>query len=370
MAALDQNALIYLPYGSKSSDDNFAFNTIEDYSKTPSFRGANDIVITDKYAFYAPYAIQVDAAKYAKYSRQITCDDYGKVNNATLILPFALEVESGVHTNATNDACSFSLNTMDTGQTITQNSQSPSYVIPNVKFSPISGTSSEANKPYMVKVLTAATGSDNSNFSFVATQAAAQIVKTPTQSSTSTLGQQFYTGETATGTYKYTSKKDGKPYTVTYTSTAQGNYSGVKYDREANNNDGTGENVFYFAANQFINLHTLKADERYLLVYPFRSVYTYTGGATGEGQLNFFNVIFEEENGETDAIAEMPKHVDLAVRSGKGYLSMTSAIDQTVNVRTLNGMSVGELNMRAGDSQSINLPAGIYLVNHVKISVK
>lgn len=363
---LATNALIYLPYGSSNHDDNFAYNTIAQYAQTPIFRAANNIVLTDKNPFYSKYDILVDAAKYAKYSRQITTDDYGKVNNATLILPFEINLTNGVHTNETTDACSFSLNTMVNGQTITQNTQSPSYVIPNVQFSSIGGESSEANKPYVVEVKTAASGSDNSNYSFVATQYGATIVKTPTQSATSTLGQQFYIGETAGGTYKYTGIKDGKPYTVTYTNTAQGNYSGVKYDREATN----GENVFYFAANQFINLHTLKADERYLLVYPFRSVYTYTGGATGEGQLNYFNVIFEEENGETDAIAEMPKHVDLAVRSGKGYLSMTSAIDQTVNVRSLNGMSVGELNMRAGDSQSINLPAGIYLVNNVKIIVK
>ena len=355
---LATNALVFLPANSTATFDNFAFAKKGEVAS--AFQAANNIVLTDKQPFFSPFDIQVDAAKYAKYSRQISQDINGKVNNATLILPFALEVESGVHTNATNDACSFSLNTMDTGQTIVQNSQSPSYVIPNVKFSPISGTSSEANKPYMVKVLTAATGSDNSNYSFVATQAAAQIVKTPTQSG-STLGQEFYTGETASGTYKYTSVQSGNAVkSVDYTCTAQGNFSGVKYDRTES------ENVFYFAANKFLNLHTLNAGEQYLLVYPFRSVYTYTGNVP----MNSFNAVFGDELENTDAIAEMTKQVDLAVTSGKGFLSMTSAIDQTVNVRSLNGMSVGELNMRAGDSQSINLPAGIYLVNNVKIIVK
>ena len=86
--------------------------------------------------------------------------------------------------------------------------------------------------------------------------------------------------------------------------------------------------------------------------------------------LKFFDVIFDDEIENTDAIAEMPQQADLAVRSGKGSLYMSSAIDQTVSVRSLNGMTVGELNMRAGDSKSINLPSGIYVVNNVKIIVK
>ncbi len=354
---LATNALVFLPANTKSLEDNVAYET-----SSGSFHAGKNIVLTDKQPFFSKYDIQVDAANYAMYTRQITCDDYGKVNNATLILPFALSVgEEGVHTNTTADACSFSLNTMEDKQEIEQQTQSPSYVIPNVSFLPISGTSSEANKPYVVQVKTAATGDDNSNYSFVATQYGANIVKTPTQSAPSTLGQKFFTGETATGKYTYKSiQPNVGEVTVDYSCTAEGNYSGVKYDREVS------ENVFYFAANQFINLHTLNANEQYLLVYPFRSVYTYSG----ELPINFFNAIFNDEIGETDAIAEMPKRVDLAVRSGKGYLSMISAIDQTVNVRTLNGMSVGELNMRAGDNRSINLPAGIYLVNNVKIIVK
>ena len=353
---LATNALIYLPYGSTNSDDNFAFNTIPQYGETPFFRGASNIVLTDKNPFFAKYDIQVDAAKYAKYSRQISQNINGKVSNATLILPFALEVTEGVHTNATADGCKFSLNTMNANQTFAQNDPSYEFNVPTAAFSAIEGESSVANTPYFVHVETPAS---DDNISFIATQSGATIAKTPTQSG-STLGQQFYTGETAHATFTYKENPSGESYDFT----AEGNYSGTQYVRTAS------EDVFYFAHDMFLNLHTLRADIPSLTVYPFRSVYTYKKSGTGVGVLNFFEVTFDDELGDTDAIVEMPKRVDLAVRSGKGYLSMTSAIDQTVNVRSLNGMSVGELNMRAGDSQSINLPAGIYLVNNVKIIVK
>ena len=61
---------------------------------------------------------------------------------------------------------------------------------------------------------------------------------------------------------------------------------------------------------------------------------------------------------------------DLAVRSGKGFIQMTSDKNQTVDIRTLNGTSYSMVNMNAGDSKTVNLPAGVYLVNNVKIIVK
>ena len=356
---LAPNSIIFLPSGATEDGDNFASIT----SGTNS-RANNNIVLTDKQPFYSPYNIQVPSQNYAKYSRQISRDINGKVSNATLILPFALEVTEGVHTNATTDACSFSLNTMKNGKTFEQNDPSYDFKIededPKAQFVAIEGASSVANTPYFVHVETPAT--DN-NISFVATQAGAAIAKTPTQSG-STLGQQFYTGETAHATFTYKDPETNSDASETYDFTAEGNYSGTQYVRTAS------EDVFYFAHDMFLNLHTLRADIPSLTVYPFRSVYTYKKSGTGVGVLNFFEVTFDDELGDTDAIVEMPKRIDLAVRSGKGYLLMTSAIDQTVNVRSLNGMSVGELNMRAGDSLSINLPAGIYLVNNVKIIVK
>ena len=61
---------------------------------------------------------------------------------------------------------------------------------------------------------------------------------------------------------------------------------------------------------------------------------------------------------------------DLAVRSGKGFIQMTSDKSQMVDIRSLNGTSYSMVNMNAGDSKTVKLPAGVYLVNNVKIIVK
>lgn len=342
-----KNCLFFLPVGSSAPNNNVAYKT---QSKT--FEAANNIVLTDKQPFFSPYDIYVRSTNYATYTRKITRPENGVVTKATLIMPFALSIANGVHTNADGKS-SFSLNTMKDGQNF---SQAPSSVDhPSAKFEKISGEWSEANKPYTVEVLTCEEEGDD--LSFVVTQNAAHIVATPKE--TSGLGKIALLGETASG--QYTNKNK---VTTSYTCTNQGSFAGITYDRAKS------ENVFYFASNMFLNLHTLNPSKQYMYNYPFRAAYIYPDGGTGSNLLRFFDIDFQGTLGDTDAIAEMPQQADLAVRTGNGYISMTSTIDQTVSVRSLNGTTVGELNMRAGDSKSINLPSGIYVVNNVKIIVK
>lgn len=341
------NCMIFLPKGASAPNNNVAY-----LNDAGTFQAAHSIVLTDKQPFFTPYDIQIGSENYATYTRMITRPENGVVAKGTLILPFAIDLTDGVHTNA-DGKCSFSLNTMKDNQDFSQGASTVDH--PSATFEVVSGNKSVANTPYVVKVLSC--DEDGDNLSFVVKQKAATIVATPKQ--TSGLGQIFFTNETVSG--QYTNKKK---VTTPYTCTQQGSFAGVTYDRAVS------ENVFYFAANMFLNLHTLaKAKGQYLYNYPFRSAYTYPDGGTGNNLLQFFEIDFEGPLG-TDAIAEMPQQADLAVSTGKGYISMSSAIDQTVSVRSLNGMTVGELNMRAGDSKSINLPAGIYVVNNVKIIVK
>jgi len=341
------NCMIFLPKGASAPNNNVAY-----LNAAGNFQAAHSIVLTDKQPFFTPYEIQVSSENYATYTRMITRPENGVAAKGTLILPFAIDITDGVHTNA-DGKCSFSLNTMKDAQDFSQGASTVDH--PTATFETISGNKTVANTPYVVKVISC--DEDGDNLSFVVKQRAATIVATPKQ--TSGLGQIFFTNEIVSG--QYTNKKK---VTTPYTCTQQGSFAGVTYDRAVS------ENVFYFAANMFLNLHTLaKAKGQYLYNYPFRSAYTYPDGGTGNNLLQFFEIDFEGPLG-TDAIAEMPQQADLAVRTGKGYISMSSTIDQTVSVRSLNGMTVGELNMRAGDSKSINLPAGIYVVNNVKIIVK
>ena len=353
MNVLDKNALIYLPYGSKSSDDNFAFNTIEDYTKSPIFRGANNFVMTDKYAFYAPYDIQVDAAKMAYYERKISKDSYGKVQNATLIMPFKLNLEGGTHTN--EDGTYFTLHKMQASQSIELQGGKPYAYFPN-EVADVTVT--DPHTPYMVR-LDEKNTNDEQDYSFVVSENGT-LIKATTGASVATTSDgynYYYVGETSTGTVAAGGTYPGGSYTLTN----QGTYAGQAIDKT--------KGVFYFARDRFVNSAELASSISTVKIYPFRSYYKVSGSAKS---FSTMNVIFgQNDNDIEDAIRDLQeKQMDMSLRTGKGTLTITSAIDNMVRIIGINGVSHYNLNLSAGETKTVSVPAGIYIVNGAKILVK
>lgn len=352
---LADNALVFMPKNSTSTLDNVAF------LQSGAFYAGKDIVLTDRMPFYSPYDIQVDAANKAIYTREITLSDYGKDALATVMLPFTLSVTNGLHTNADNSSISiWEMGSSD--MTLKMKDLNHDYGVSY--FKEVSGSSTSANVPYMVKVEAAPSGTN----SFIAAQTGGKIFATTTTTMKSrTVGtsgynggtyQYLYTGTSATGTVDGGSSVSLNP---------EGSYSGQIYDRAES------EAIFFFGNNKFLNLYKLVATKQFLYMYPFRGVYTFDGSVAGVNTINGLEISFDDP-GNLDAIRDInltkANVPDLAVRSGKGFIEITSTKDQTVNVLSLNGTSYSRVIMNAGDSKTVNLPAGVYVVNNVKIIVK
>ena len=341
-ARLAPNALIYLPENMTSTADNFAYKTA-----SGSFNAGKDIVLVDRQPFYAPYDIQVDAANKAIHERQVTNDKNGKVASATIILPFDILVDAeGKHTNANETAPAFSLHQMQASNCLTDEVPEGQEEAEEYVYFPVIQVANATlpNKPYLVKVLNPG---DNDAVSFVASQKGALIKATTGMDKNS----YTFSGESATG-----SAKDGN-----YSFTAYGSYSGKKVAKDANNV------VFYFAKNMFLS--TQELNKPYLNVAPFRSYYA-SVAPTG-AKLSTLSIIFGEGEGNADAIRDLRvKEADLAVQAGRGTLTIASKADNNVRVSGINGISRYNLNMKAGDVKTVSVPAGIYVVNGVKILVK
>lgn len=339
---LATNALIYLPENMTSTADNFAYKT-----GSNSFMAGKDIVLTDRQPFYAPYDIQVDAANKAIHTRQVTNDKNGKVASATIILPFDILVDSeGKHVNADGTSPAFSLHQMQASNCLTDEKPADQPDAEEYVYFPVIQVASATspNKPYLVKVLNPG---DDDNVSFVASQKGALIKATTGMDKNS----YTFSGESATG-----SAKDGN-----YSFTAYGSYSGKKVAKDANNV------VFYFAKNMFLS--TQELNKPYLNVAPFRSYYA-SVAPTG-AKLSTLSIIFGEGEGNADAIRDLRvKEADLAVQAGRGTLTIASKADNNVRVSGINGISRYNLNMKAGDVKTVSVPAGVYVVNGVKILVK
>ena len=341
MSLLGKNALFYLPENLAPAKDNFATKT-----GSGEFRACKDIVLTDKKPFYAPYDIRVDAAQTATYTREITVPKNGKVAFASVMLPFTLSVENGVHTNE-DHLCAFRLSTMNESNCITLEqgeATSPKNYKTKANFVPVTGTSTVANKPYMVEVLTAPT---DATISFIASQKGSTVVTSKTMNSESYL----FKGETANG-------KIG-PYDVSFTN--YGSYSGKKIDKN--------KKIFYFSGNMYLCSKNLRPGLNWLYVYPFRAFYEYTGGADAK-DLNGMSINYDDSEGETTGIEYLQTRPDLAVQAGNGSITFTATADRKVNVYTVTGTLANSVSIKAGNTETINVPAGMYMVNGVKIIVK
>ena len=357
--SLAVNSLVFLPENTTSTMNNVAYKM-----GSGAFRAGGDIVLTDKQPFYSPYDIQVASASKATYTREITLADNGQVTNATIMLPFTLELEDGLHTNH-DGKCKFYVNTMETGaQMETQGSSTVNYG--TAYFKPLTGSVTVANKPYMIKVESIdASVSEGNTISFIATQEGSSIVKTPDPTNsevTVTLpgfSGKLIQGETAQAKYN----------TYDYYFTNYASYSGGKFDR------ADSENVFYFWKNKYVDLHTLWPDtQQYLMGYPFRGVYTYDTSATLAKLMYGFYISYnldEMENaGSTTGLEGLGAKADMMIRSGRGFITITATTDQKFAIRAINGMTIKNVSVSGGNTTTISLPAGIYIVNNTKITVK
>ena len=333
------NCMIFVPEGS-GGIDNVAYKT-----EAGTYRAAQNIVLTDKQPFYTPYDIYVSSANKVTYKREVTIDKYDKVKNASLILPFIITVdENGVHTNA--DGTSFSLHTMQDVNSLTWQDGKTYAFFPalyDVK-------TTEANTPYLVKL---DENSTEDNISFVVEQTGSTIYATKDM-----LDDYTFTGDASTGVDvsdgEVTQKAD------TYTFTPTGTYAGQEVNK---NND-----IFYFAENRFLSSLDLDDNHETVKIAPFRAYYaTSSNGA----KLHGFDIIFGEGEGDsTDGITDVTKRIDGSVKAGYGTITISTVNDSKVNINTVAGASMMTLGMSAGETRTVNVPAGIYVVNGIKIIVK
>jgi hypothetical protein len=317
------NNLVFLPVGTSATNNNVAYKL-----EGGTFHAANDIVMTDKQPFYTPYDIQLDAAKKAVYKRQISKDSYGKVQNASLILPFAITVDDkGTHKNL--DGSEFSLHTMQKKAALTLIGGTTYAYFPALD----KVTLTEANMPYLVQLTE---NSSEDGVSFVVSQSGAPIKATSAMSSDYT-----FAGATSTGTATGGESKGNWSFT------SKGTYAGAKIPKA--------ENVFYFAKNQFVNSGNLSAGYSYANIAPFRAYFS-TGRSSG-AKLSGFDVIFEE-GPDLGGIATGMQTIDAA-----------ELINVDEPVYDLQGRMVAT-SYRELANKNKKLQSGLYVVRGVKIMIK
>lgn len=350
-ANLGKNALLYLPQYTTLASNNCATKTL-----AGTFTSCSNIILTDKHPFYAPYDISVSASDYVKYDRMMTVvnsQEYGQSANATIMLPFTLNLdENALHRNLDYNGnpvnnVTFTVKTLQADNCMSYTNEPAGnpidYYENYAHFVDYTGTLTEANKPYMVHVVNAPA---ETSCLFTALQYGATIKATSGMNGT----DYTFNGDNATGTLANTA----------CTFTPKASYAGNKLDKTGN--------YFYFAKNWFLCSKNIISGA-WLYVYPFRGYFEYQGGTSASR----FGIVFDENNKETDGIENVltgDNNDGINVSTGDRTITIAAPADTTVRIVHVGGNVLTTLSLKAGEQQTVTMPAGIYIVNDRKVVVK
>lgn len=303
-------------------------------TKSGNFESASNVKLYDQQPFYSPY--DFNTAQYAvSYDRKGTVKDANgnkdKVKNMAVVLPFDVNLNGEGKLKTASDVTDNSVTYRNiTGSGVvegTVNGQPRTY---GVVAEPVTANVAEANKPYYVE-----TTSDGFSYNILG----AQFRKSGTiENNVVTMDELTNSTE---GTWQPT-----------------GTYAGITPDKA--------KGLWYFSQNLFWNSEKLE-NFSVVNVRPFRAYFT-TSDNTNAKSARVVYSLDDITTGIGSVTAGVSKALDITV--GNGQINVTANAATTLQIHTLAGQIVAKGRLCQGESRSVSVPQGIYIVNNVKVVVK
>ena len=338
---LGMNALIFLPTGVTDNHDNVASKSLSG----DDFIAENNIVLEDQWPFFSPYNIRINAANEVSYKRFVAHNNDTK-KWVSIVLPFTVAItETGQYTNE-DDKCDFTFYQMNPTNAFSKPNSSGDLIFTDIDghFSPSAGVSTtQPNNAYIVRIDRAEMTEKDAKLMFILRQRGSTIVKTP-------VGRTIQ-GAASSGTV------DGQNMDLI----PQATFSGAEVDRT--------KGIFYFNKDKFVSSLALEMSNT-VKVLPFRSYYDCTG--TGTRNIRYINISLEPNNDPTDIqeVTSKATNAGFVFSAQAGQLTVKATKDLRVNVRNVSGQTIDVKALKAGESHSVKLPSGIYVVNGTKVMVR
>lgn len=338
---LGMNALIFLPTGVTDNHDNVASKSLSG----DDFIAENNIVLEDQWPFFSPYDIRINAANEVSYKRFVANNNDTK-KWVSIVMPFTVAVNTeGQYINE-DDKCDFTFFKMNTENAFSKPNPSGIFTDIDAHFSPCTGVSTtQPNDAYIVRIDRAEMTEKDAKLMFILRQRGSTIVKTPK-------GRTIQ-GAASSGTV------DGQNVVLT----PQATFSGAEVDKT--------KGIFYFNKDKFVSSRALEGDPT-VYVLPFRSYYDCTVTGTGKRNIRYINISLEPNNDPTDIqeVTSKATNAGFVFSSQAGQLTVKATKDLRVNVRNVSGQTIDVKALKAGESHSVKLPSGIYVVNGTKVMVR
>ena len=301
------------------------------------FKALTDIRVYDQQPFYSPYTFSTGDHK-ALYTREGTTNGTGTVKatvkNMTAVLPFDITLNSdGTMTDGEGNTITF----YDvagygelTGASTYDNSHGLTWA---VKMDAVTDGKAAANQPYYVV-------STGKGFDF--------SIENTTFSKTPTVADPV-TDRSLTRT------KDGSAWT------AVGSYTGATIDID--------KYKWYFAKELFWNSGQLTTYSNFI-IRPFRA-YLVTQDEEAANTVSTAKVVFNWSDIST-GISDLTvaQQGDLTVTADHGTLTLTANVATAFAAYTTAGQLLASGMLAQGETRTLCVPTGVYMINNKKVVVK
>lgn len=331
---------LYFMYNGFSREN--VTNTMALAADGKTFEADGNVVVYDQQPFFSPY--DFNTAQYTvTYEREGTVQKEGgvkeRVKNMAVVLPFDVSLDGNGKLKTASDATDnnvtyHNITSSGTLEGVGNQGQGLTY---GILADPATGvTTANANSPYYVT-----TEGDGFTYNIHG----AQFRKTGTVASDNNVS--FADMTRTNGTW-----------------TGHGTYAGVQ--PKAGKAQDALKGMWYFSQNLFWNADNLVNND-HVNIRPFRAYFT-TTDKTSASQAK---VVFSLNDIVTGIGSVASGNGNgLAVSAGRGSLTLTAGGATGFGVYTVAGSLVAKGALSAGESRSVALPQGVYVVNGVKVVVK
>lgn len=308
------------------------------------FEADGNVVVYDQQPFFSPYDFNT-ALYTVTYEREGTVQKEGgvkeRVKNMAVVLPFDVSLDGNGKLKTASDATDNNVTYHDITSSGTLNGvgnqgQGLTY---GILADPATGeTTANANSPYYVT-----TEGDGFTYNIHG----AQFRKTGTVASDNSVS--FADMTRTNGTW-----------------TGHGTYAGVQ--PKAGKAQDALKGMWYFSQDLFWNADNLVNND-HVNIRPFRA-YFITTDRTSASKAKVVFSLDDIVTGIGGVASGSANGNGLAVSAGMGSLTLTAGGATGFGVYTVAGSLVAKGALSAGESRSVALPQGVYVVNGVKVVVK
>ncbi len=304
-----------------------------------TFKAVSDIKIYDQQPFFSPYDFTTDTHS-AIYDREGTSNKdtevKDKVTKMAVMLPFDVQLDGNGHMKSANDITDEAItyyNLTNTGKVDHVSASNPH---PEITFGfakeAVTTGKAEANKPYYVE-----TSDDTKGFSYKVMNAAFKATYKESGN---------YKGNYADSTNVMSDKF-----------TAVGTFSGQQITKD--------NTKWYFSKDLFWKSGALVTSDHFN-VRPFRAYFNLTGSSNTEAKA----VAVDANDLTPTGISDVTTGSSLEVSAHHGAITLKAQGDTRYAVYTVAGQLVANGQLAAGETQTVNVKQGVYLVNDKKTVVK